>query len=132
MAVYLAHSCHLRFAQALKELDEEGGVAARHRRYLANYETLMAGMEPLGFRPLLPARLRSPIITSFHVPVDARFSFAVFYEALKKRRFVIYPGKVSAADTFRIGTIGHVFPDDFALLTRNVGEVVRSLGWRVA
>jgi 2-aminoethylphosphonate-pyruvate transaminase len=92
----------------------------------------MAGMEALGFRPLLPARHRSPIITSFHVPVDARFSFPVFYEALKKRRFVIYPGKVSVAETFRIGTIGHVFPEDFALLKKTIGEVVQTLGWVVS
>ena len=55
---------------------------------------------------------QSPIITAFHYPGDPAFRFNTFYDALKARRFVIYPGKVSQADTFRIGTIGHVFPDD--------------------
>ena len=35
--------------------------------------------------------------------------------------FVIYPGKVSVADTFRIGTIGQVFPDDVQRLLRAIG-----------
>jgi 2-aminoethylphosphonate-pyruvate transaminase len=53
------------------------------------------------------------------------------YEALKRRRFVIYPGKVSHADTFRVGTIGHVFPDDFCRLVESFGEVAQEFGWRV-
>jgi 2-aminoethylphosphonate-pyruvate transaminase len=121
----------LAFAQALDELDQEGGVSARYRRYCANHERLLAGMESVGFRPLLPPSLRSPIITSFHHPSDPAFSFAAFYDALKARRFVIYPGKVSDADTFRIATIGHVFPADIDALTRNVAEVVREFGWRM-
>ena len=119
-------------AQAILELEEEGGVAARHRRYRANHECLVAGMEAIGFRPLLPPEHRSPIITSFHYPADPCFSFPVFYDALKARRFVIYPGKVSNADTFRIANIGHVFPDDIALLTRTMAEVVKVLGWQVS
>jgi 2-aminoethylphosphonate-pyruvate transaminase len=119
------------FARALDELDAEGGVEARHRRYRANHERLVAGMEALGFRALLPRELRSPIITSFLNPADPAFSFPAFYEALKARRFVIYPGKVTRAETFRVGTIGHVFPADVDDLVRAVAAVVRELGWRV-
>ena len=119
------------FRQALDELDAEGGVAARHKRYRANHEALVGGMEALGFRPLLPPERRSPIITSFLSPDDPAYSFAAFYEALKRRRFVIYPGKVSEADTFRVGTIGHVFPDDVRQLVSAVGEAMRELGMRV-
>jgi 2-aminoethylphosphonate-pyruvate transaminase len=119
------------FAQALAELDSEGGVTARFRRYSANHQHLLTGMEQLGFRTLLPRARQSPIITSFHYPSNPLFSFPVLYEALKVRRFVIYPGKVSSADTFRIGTIGHVFPEDYDRLTANVADVVRQHGWRV-
>jgi 2-aminoethylphosphonate-pyruvate transaminase len=119
------------FAQALDELDAEGGITARHRRYRANHEKLVAGMEALGFRLLLPREHRSPIITSFLFPVDPAFTFVKFYHALKARRFVIYPGKVSHAETFRIGTIGHVFPEDMEELVERVGEVVRELGLRL-
>jgi 2-aminoethylphosphonate-pyruvate transaminase len=119
------------FAEALDELDAEGGVEARYRRYRANHECLVAGMEALGFRPLLPRELRSPIITSFLNPTDPAFSFPVFYEALKARRFVIYPGKVTRAETFRVGTIGHVFPADIDDLVRAVAAVLRERGWQV-
>lgn len=116
------------FAQALKELDEEGGVAARHRRYSENHRRLVAGMEAMGFRTLIPPEWQSPIITSFHNPNDPKYSFDVFYDKLKARRFVIYPGKVSQADCFRIGTIGHVFPEDIDLLLANIGEVIAEMG----
>jgi 2-aminoethylphosphonate-pyruvate transaminase len=119
------------FARALDELDAEGGVAARFRRYRANHERLLAGMEAIGFRPLLPRALQSPIITSFHFPPDESFAFPLLYDELKARRFVIYPGKVSNADTFRIGTIGHVFPADIDSLTQNIAEVVREFGWHM-
>jgi 2-aminoethylphosphonate-pyruvate transaminase len=119
------------FTQALDELDAEGGVTGRFRRYRANHNRLLAGMEAIGFRPLLPLTLQSPIITSFHFPPDGAFAFPALYAALKARRFVIYPGKVSNADTFRIGTIGHVFPADIDSLTQNIAEVVREFGWRM-
>lgn len=115
------------FDQALRELQEEGGVDARSRRYRDNHAHLIAGMTKLGFRPLLPAAWQSPIITSFHNPAHERYSFNEFYDRLKARRFVIYPGKVSNADCFRIGTIGHVFPDDIDLLIREIGAVLAEM-----
>lgn len=116
------------FAQALAELREEGGVAARHARYCENARRLVAGMEPLGFRPLLPEAVRSPIITAFRYPDAPGFSFPRFYDELKRRRFVIYPGKVSEAETFRIGTIGHVFPADIDALISAVAAACDALG----
>ncbi|MEC9004726.1 MAG: 2-aminoethylphosphonate--pyruvate transaminase [Planctomycetota bacterium] len=112
------------FQQALDELDEEGGVAARSVRYLTNQRQLVDGMRKLGFRTFVEDAHQSPIITSFHYPDAPGFSFQEFYEALKKRRFVIYPGKVTGADTFRIGNIGHVFPEDIQQLLLAVREVV--------
>lgn len=115
------------FQQALNELAEEGGVEARFARYQENHRILVEGMQQLGFRPLVEEALRSPIITSFHYPSDDRFTFQAFYDALKKKRFVIYPGKVSNAETFRIGTIGHLFPEDVRLLVQSIGEVIEEL-----
>ena len=116
------------FQQALNELDDEGGVEARHARYCENHRILIQGMQQLGFDPLIPADLRSPIITSFCFPTDPKFEFQSFYNALKAKRFVIYPGKVSVADTFRIGTIGHLFPEDVELLVQAIGTVTEELG----
>jgi len=121
----------LALRQAVDELAAEGGISARNARYRENHRVLVEGLTRLGFRPLLPAEFRSPIITSFHYPRDASFSFEKMYEALKRRGFVIYPGKVSHADTFRVGTIGHVFPDDFRRLVGCFGEVVDEFGWQV-
>lgn len=108
------------FAQALSELEEEGGIAARHARYAANHRVLVEGMEELGFRCLLPEPCRSPVITAFFNPPHPAFAFKPFYSRLKSEGFVIYPGKVTSADTFRIGNIGHVFPDDMKRLVRAV------------
>ncbi|HHQ4524174.1 TPA: 2-aminoethylphosphonate--pyruvate transaminase [Aeromonas veronii] len=101
----------LAFAQALRELDEEGGIAARHQRYSENQRTLVAGMAALGFAPLLPEKWQSPIITAFYSPPHPDYRFADFYQRLKAQGFVIYPGKVSQADCFRIGNIGDVTPE---------------------
>ncbi|BCO14051.1 2-aminoethylphosphonate--pyruvate transaminase [Aeromonas hydrophila] len=101
----------LAFAQALRELDEEGGIAARHRRYSDNQRTLVDGMAALGFAPLLPEQWQSPIITAFYSPAHPDYRFADFYQRLKAQGFVIYPGKVSQADCFRIGNIGDVTPE---------------------
>lgn len=98
----------LAFAQALRELDVEGGIAARHQRYSENQRTLVDGMAALGFAPLLPEQWQSPIITAFYSPTHPDYRFADFYQRLKGQGFVIYPGKVSQADCFRIGNIGDV------------------------
>ncbi|MEE2888728.1 MAG: 2-aminoethylphosphonate--pyruvate transaminase [Planctomycetota bacterium] len=118
----------LAFEQALRELSEEGGVAARHARYSENHRVLVDGMRSLGFETLLPDELQAPIITSFLSPSDSNYRFDEFYAALKARRFVIYPGKVSDADTFRIGNIGHVFPDDMLELIGSIRETLEDLG----
>ena len=113
------------FFQAVKELEDEGGVQARHDRYRENHAALVEGMRRSGFRTLLPDELQSPIITSFLYP-EEDFDFQKFYEALKERGFVIYPGKISEAPTFRIGNIGDVFPDDFRRLAEAVADIRRN------
>ncbi|MGD9867899.1 MAG: 2-aminoethylphosphonate--pyruvate transaminase [Hyphomicrobiales bacterium] len=96
------------FDQALKEFDEEGGVAGRGGRYAENCKLLVGGMRRLGFQPLLPDSLQAPIIVTFLTPKDPNFDFQVFYDRLRERGYVIYPGKLTVADTFRIGCIGRL------------------------
>ena len=114
----------LALARALEELAAEGGVAGRAARYRANQATLLAGMRALGFVEYLAPRLQGPIITSFRYPTDPRFDFPTFYSWLNELGFVIYPGKVSGADCFRIGTIGRIFPDDVRDLLRAVEQTL--------
>ncbi len=103
------------FLQALKELAAEGGVPARNRRYAHNEKTLRQGMMTLGYQPVIDEAVQSPIITSFRYP-SKDFNFQKFYNYLKEKGFIIYPGKVSTIDSFRIGNIGQVFNDDMVRL----------------
>ncbi len=118
------------FAQALDELEAEGGVEARHARYVANQKTMVDGMRAIGFRTLIGDEVQSPIITSFYFPDAAEIEFQTFYDALKARGFVIYPGKVSHAQCFRIGSIGDVHPSDMTELIGHVSEVISEMGVR--
>jgi len=99
------------FHQALKEFDAEGGVSGRGRRYAANCKILIDGMRALGFETLLPDHLQAPIIVTFRMPAEQKFVFQDFYDRLKERGYVIYPGKLTVADSFRIGCIGRLYPD---------------------
>jgi 2-aminoethylphosphonate-pyruvate transaminase len=111
------------FLQALIELDDEGGIAKRYERYSQNQKTLVTGMRRIGFETLLPDALHSPIITSFLSPVAEAYSFKRFYDQLKQNGFVIYPGKVTQGDTFRIGNIGEVFPADMEKLIEAISKI---------
>jgi 2-aminoethylphosphonate-pyruvate transaminase len=110
------------FHQALKELKAEGGVAVRYARYCENHRILVNGMQALGFNPLLPEIFQSPIITAFHSPNFPAYDFRKFYALLKRRGFVIYPGKVTDVDSFRIGNIGDVHPQDMQRLLEAVED----------
>lgn len=118
----------LAFHKALSELEDEGGVAAREQRYRKNYERLLRGTRQLGLQEYVPASLQGPIITSFRYPEDKNFDFERFYEALSQRGYVIYPGKVTNADCFRIGNIGRLFPSDVDGLLRAMREVFDEMG----
>ena len=115
------------FAQALQELETEGGIARRHERYCENHRVLVQGMQALGFKTLLPAENQSPIITAFHSPSHKDWAFNRFYRRLKQNGFVIYPGKVTEADTFRIGNIGDIQPAD---ISRLLQAVAGAMYWR--
>jgi len=115
------------FHQALNELDQEGGVGVRYQRYMKNHQTLVDGMKRLGFRCLLADRDQSPIITAFLSPENPEYEFVSFYDTLKKNGFVIYPGKVTDHDTFRIGNIGDIQPADMECL---LGAIEQSMYWK--
>jgi 2-aminoethylphosphonate-pyruvate transaminase len=117
----------LAFWQALKELEEEGGVEGRAARYSANRRALMEGMTALGFDAYLAPEHQSHIITSFRFPAHRNFEFSAFYDRLSELGFVIYPGKVSNADCFRIGTIGHIFPRDIQRLVDVIRHVLAEM-----
>ena len=113
------------FYQALTELENEGGVEARLHRYQENHRLLVEGMRSLGFQTLLSDEVQSPIITSFLYP-ERDFNFKAFYQKAKQRGFVLYPGKISKADTFRIGNIGDICPEDIKRLIAVLSDLMTS------
>jgi len=96
------------FARALEQHEAEGGVAGRGARYRRNCNVLIDGLRALGFETLLPDRLQAPIIVTVLMPADPRFVFERFYDRLREKGYVIYPGKLTVANTFRIGCIGAI------------------------
>jgi 2-aminoethylphosphonate-pyruvate transaminase len=111
------------FHQALMEFFEEGGQPGRNKRYSENCRVLINGMRELGFQTLLGDNLQAPIIVTFRMPADPNFKFQAFYDALKDRGYVIYPGKLTVADSFRIGCIGRLNADHM----RGVLGVIREI-----
>jgi 2-aminoethylphosphonate-pyruvate transaminase len=118
----------LAFYQALLELEAEGGVAGRAARYEENYYVLVAGMRKLGFQEYLTPHDQGYIITSFRYPDDPDFNFHQFYDLLNARGYVIYPGKVSDAECFRIGNIGRIAESDVKDLLAAIAEVLAEIG----
>jgi 2-aminoethylphosphonate-pyruvate transaminase len=116
------------FEQALREHEEEGGVAGRGARYRRNCKILVDGMRELGFETLLPDALQAPIIVTFHTPADPSFVFQDFYDNLGERGFVIYPGKLTVADSFRIGCIGRLGDDEMRAALVAVRETLEQMG----
>ena len=112
------------FMEALRLYRQEGGQPARLARYANNRDVLVAGMRELGFEPLLSARWRSPIIVTFFSPAHPSFSFERFYELMKEQGFIIYPGKLTVVESFRIGCIGQV---DEHVMRRVVNACASSL-----
>jgi 2-aminoethylphosphonate-pyruvate transaminase len=122
----------LAFEQALRELQAEGGVAGRAARYRANYEVLVAGMREMGFAEYLAPELQGTIITAFCYPDHPRFQFDEFYSRLNDRGFVIYPGKVSNINCFRIGNIGHLFESDILALLSAIRATSSEMGFELS
>src|SRR5690606_17232160 len=110
--------------EALLQYEEEGGAPVRLDRYRANREALDAGMAALGFRHYLHESLRTPIIQTFRSPDHPSWSFPTFYDLVKQRGFVLYPGRLATEETFRVGCIGAIAP---TVRTAVVGAIESAL-----
>lgn len=117
--------------RALAEHAAEGGLTGRAARYRRNRQVLVEGMRAMGFVPLLPDALQAPIIVTFRVPPDPRFEFRGFYERLRARGYVIYPGKLTRVESFRIGCIGRVAEADMRGALDAVRQVLDEMGVRI-
>jgi len=115
---------------ALDQYIAEGGQPARLARYTANCNTLLAGMRDMGFRSFLPSAIQAPIIVTFHAPADASYDFKAFYERVRDRGFVLYPGKLTQVETFRVGCIGAIGPTEMRHAVNAVRDALADLGIR--
>lgn len=113
--------------EALLQYQEEGGLPARHRRYAENCQVLLDGMARLGLRSFLPAGIQAPIIVTFHAPKDPRYRFKDFYEGVKAKGFILYPGKLTRVETFRVGCIGHVDAAGMQAAVTAIGQVLQEM-----
>ncbi|MEH7401977.1 MULTISPECIES: 2-aminoethylphosphonate--pyruvate transaminase [Bacillaceae] len=109
------------FSKAIDELIEEGGISARFGRYQNNNRLLRMRLKDVGIHAYITEENQSPIITTFLFPSE-QFSFENFYYFIKEKGYVIYPGKLTAADTFRVGNIGEIYEEDIQGLCNIIEE----------
>jgi len=115
------------FDCAIEQFLEQGGRAARGARYEANCRALLEGMGRLGLRSFLPAQIQAPIIVTFHAPEVPGYNFPAFYQAVKERGYILYPGKLTTVETFRVGCIGQLGDEGIPGAVAAVGEVLAQL-----
>lgn len=120
------------FRAALDQFKAEGGTPARGARYRKNCDTLVESMSALGFRPFLPRALQAPIIVTFHAPGDAAYNFRTFYEKVRARGYILYPGKLTKVETFRVGCIGAIDYNEMRNVASAVAETLKEMGIREA
>ena len=118
----------IAFDKAMEQFAAEGGVSGRNARYAENCRILVDGMATLGFEPLLPADLQAPIIVTFKMPADPAFDFQTFYNHVKDRGYILYPGKLTVAPSFRVGCIGHLGADDMRAALSVMKDVLQEMG----
>jgi 2-aminoethylphosphonate-pyruvate transaminase len=118
------------FDAALEQFVAEGGQPARLARYTANCEALVSGMRALGFRPFLDPAIQAPIIVTFHAPADPRYEFKAFYGKVRERGFILYPGKLTEVETFRVGCIGAIGAEEMQQAVHAIADALADLGIR--
>lgn len=118
----------LALHEAIAQFEAEGGQPARLARYTSNYQTLTTGMARLGFKPFLDPAIQAPIIVTFHAPADPNYNFKTFYAATRARGFLLYPGKLTQTETFRVGCIGAIGPHEIEQAVHAVALALQDMG----
>ena len=114
--------------EAIAQFEAEGGQSARLARYTRNYQTLVTGMAALGFKPFLDPAVQAPIIVTFHAPQHPAYEFKRFYDTAKHYGFLLYPGKLTQVETFRVGCIGAIGPVEMRQAVDAVAQTLRDMG----
>ncbi|WP_309683113.1 2-aminoethylphosphonate--pyruvate transaminase [Polaromonas sp.] len=117
--------------EAITQYVEEGGLAARGGRYARNCKALIDGLAALGFRTYLDPALQAPIIVTFHAPDDPKYDFKTFYQEVKKRGYILYPGKLTQLETFRVGCMGHFGEAGIPGAVAAIADTLKAMGIKV-
>jgi 2-aminoethylphosphonate-pyruvate transaminase len=115
---------------AINQYQAQGGLPGRLARYTENCAALVSGMRALGFKTFLPDALQAPIIVTFHSPSDPAYDFTDFYRRVRDRGFILYPGKLTAVDTFRVGCIGAIGAGTLKQAVAAIAESLHEMGVR--
>ncbi|HEX4153512.1 MAG TPA: 2-aminoethylphosphonate--pyruvate transaminase [Steroidobacteraceae bacterium] len=115
---------------AIDQYQAQGGLAARLARYRDNCAALVSGMRDLGFETFLPDAVQAPIIVTFHAPPDPAYDFKAFYARVRARGFILYPGKLTKVDTFRVGCIGAIGAEDLRHAVAAIADTLREMNVR--
>lgn len=115
---------------AVDQFLAEGGQPVRGERYRKNCRTLVEGMATLGFRPFLAPEVQAPVIVTFHAPADSKYDFKAFYAAVRERGYILYPGKLTQLETFRVGCIGAIDENEMRNVVTAIAQSLASLGIR--
>jgi len=116
--------------EAIAQYLEEGGLAARGGRYARNCQALVDGLAALGLRSFLDPAIQAPIIVTFHAPADANYDFKTFYQEVKKRGYILYPGKLTQVETFRVGCMGHFGEAGIPGAVEAIAQTLEAMGIR--
>ncbi|WP_219210956.1 2-aminoethylphosphonate--pyruvate transaminase [Variovorax boronicumulans] len=116
--------------EAIAQYIEEGGLAARGGRYARNCKALVDGLAALGLRSFLDPAIQAPIIVTFHAPADANYDFKTFYQEVKKRGYILYPGKLTQVETFRVGCMGHFGEAGIPGAVEAIAQTLEAMGIR--
>lgn len=115
-------------AAALDQFEAEGGRLGRLARYEDNCRRLLEGLRELGLAPFLPRSLQAPVIVTVCAPAHPGYSFQELYDRTKASGFILYPGKLTAIETFRVGCIGAIGSAEIDAALAAIGQALRAMG----
>ena len=94
----------------------------------SNWRRLVDGMRQMGFATVVPDEFASPVVATFHNPDHPAFTFQALFEGMKQRGFIIFPGRLALADTFRIGCMGDVTEADMSEAMQAIADTLEEMG----
>lgn len=98
-------------SQALKEYFAEG-EENKWNRHLSVNNTIREELDKLGFKTYIPREQESGLVVSVLYPNDPNWDFDKVHDYCYERGFTIYPGKIAGKPTFRLCSLGAIYPQD--------------------